>query len=1262
MLFHQMLDGFALCEMIFDAEGKPADFRYLAVNPAFETMTGLAAETVVGKRVLEALPTTEPHWIENYGRVVLTGEPYRFESFHAGVGRHFDVVAFRPREGQFAVIFQDVTKRKEHERQIERLNHLYAVLSQVNQASMRARSREELFHSICRIAVAFGRFRLVWIGAWDPDSGAVTLRAKDTDEQGFPHAIQASECGVVQSAMQEGRPCICNVLSRSQSAADCHALAMQADIGSCAAFPILSQGRVSAALCLHAREAGFFNPAEIQLLEEVTLNISFALDKLEEESRRRQAEEDARKAAEALRESQRFVQRILEITPDLVYIYDLIERRNVYANRSVLEFLGYTPEQIQSMGSALFQAILHPEDAALVAGHYARFAAAGDDEVLEVEYRVKHADDRWRWLRSRDVLFLRDRQGAPQRILGSAEDITERKWNEADREAMLALLRLLNAPNETHELIRTVTGFLQEWSGCEAVGVRLREGDDFPYYETRGFPAEFVQAGNYLCARDENRELLRDGQGNPVMECMCGDILCGRFDPGKPFFTSYGSFWTNAASELMASTTEAARLSCTRDRCHGDGFESVALIPLRYASRTLGLIQFNDRHRGRFTAETIAMLERAAGNLAMALQQRATQAALRASEERCRLISENTADVIWLLDPASGRFTYVSPSVQRLLGYSPEEVLAKSVWDMLTPDSHQYAARRLPELLTAFEAGDDSVRTQTHQVDQLRKDGSVVRTEMVTTLLPDERGRVREILGVTRDITERLQAEARLAQAQKMESVGRLAGGVAHDFNNLLTVINGYSQMLLSDLNPADPLREGLEEIRKAGDRAAGLTGQLLAFSRKQVLQPRALDLNHVAGAMEPMLARLVGEDVEVRVVLSAEECVVHADPHQLEQAIMNLVVNARDAMPRGGKLLIETAAVEWDQSYAQSHPGARPGRYVMLAVSDTGVGMDEATRLRIFEPFFTTKGVGKGTGLGLSTVQGIVAQSGGQVEVYSEPGSGTTFKIYLPKVAESVAGESRPTAALVLGGKETVLVVEDQPDVLNFTAAALEYYGYRVVKAGNAGEALLICEREGERIDLVLTDVVMPNVSGRELAGRLEKLRPGMRVLYMSGYTDNAIIHHGVLDEGTEFITKPFSPEKLAARVRAVLGPPKRLGRILIADDETGVRVFLRAALEQGGYEVVEAADGKQALQAARAGRVDLVLLDLVMPEQEGIETITAMRKELPGIRIVAMSGAFEGQYLEIARRLGADATLGKPLSAEQVLAKVAEVLEPRP
>jgi DNA-binding response OmpR family regulator len=332
-----------------------------------------------------------------------------------------------------------------------------------------------------------------------------------------------------------------------------------------------------------------------------------------------------------------------------------------------------------------------------------------------------------------------------------------------------------------------------------------------------------------------------------------------------------------------------------------------------------------------------------------------------------------------------------------------------------------------------------------------------------------------------------------------------------------------------------------------------------------------------------------------------------------------------------------------------------------MLAVSDNGVGMEEETRRQIFEPFFTTKGVGQGTGLGLSMVQGIVAQSGGYSEVYSEPGQGTTFKIYLPAVAEAAAEAESPGVVPAPEGQETVLVVEDQAEVRDYAVAALKTYGYRVIPAENAGVALLLCEQERGRIHLVLTDVVMPNVSGRELANRLCERWPGIKVLFMSGYTDNVVMQHGVLEQGAEFVQKPFSPEELARKVRAVLGPPMPVTRILVADDEAGVRAFLRDALEQGGHEVTEAADGKQALQQARAEPVDLVITDLVMPKQEGIETIRALRKEMPGIGIIAITGKFEGPYLKMVQMLGADAVLTKPVSAEILLAKVAEVLKLR-
>jgi two-component system cell cycle sensor histidine kinase/response regulator CckA len=364
-----------------------------------------------------------------------------------------------------------------------------------------------------------------------------------------------------------------------------------------------------------------------------------------------------------------------------------------------------------------------------------------------------------------------------------------------------------------------------------------------------------------------------------------------------------------------------------------------------------------------------------------------------------------------------------------------------------------------------------------------------------------------------------------------------LAGGIAHDFNNMLTAINGYSELGLRALQAEDPLRHNLEEIKKAGDRAATLTRQLLAFSRKQVLQPKVLNINSVISDFEKMLQRLIGENIELRTMLAPDAGSVKADPGQIEQVIMNLVVNARDAMTQGGKLTIETNNIYLDENYAKQHIAVIPGSYLMLAVSDTGTGMSEKTQNQIFEPFFTTKGVGQGTGLGLSTVYGIVKQSGGNIWVYSELGHGTTFKVYLPRVDEGAQDYERiDVAEEYVQGTETILLAEDEEIVRKLARTILESYGYRVFEAANGGAALLICERYKEPIHLLITDVIMPEMSGRELAERLSQLRPEMKVLYMSGYTDNAIVHHGVLDEGTNFIQKPFAPDALAQKIREVL------------------------------------------------------------------------------------------------------------------------------
>jgi PAS domain S-box-containing protein len=385
--------------------------------------------------------------------------------------------------------------------------------------------------------------------------------------------------------------------------------------------------------------------------------------------------------------------------------------------------------------------------------------------------------------------------------------------------------------------------------------------------------------------------------------------------------------------------------------------------------------------------------------------------------------------------------------------------------------------------------------------------------------------------------SEKESLQQQLYQSQKMEAVGRLAGGIAHDFNNLLTVINSNSQLGLMELREWDPLREKLDSIQKAGERAANLTRQLLAFSRRQVVEMKVIDLNALLQDLGKMLLRVIGEDIELKILPASNLGRVKADPGQIEQAILNLVVNARDAMPSGGKLTIETANMELDQEYSNSHLGVKPGRYVVLSVNDTGVGMVPEVREHIFEPFFTTKEKGKGTGLGLSTVYGVVKQSGGNIWVYSEPGHGTTFKVYLPQVDEPLE-EARKKVVWEKfpGGSETILVVEDEEEVRKLAVTILKRQGYRILEAAHGGDAFLICEQEKGRIQLLLTDIVMPEMNGPELARRLRYFYPEMRVLFMSGYTDNAILQHGLLDKEMFFLQKPFSVEALVSKVREVL------------------------------------------------------------------------------------------------------------------------------
>jgi PAS domain S-box-containing protein len=489
---------------------------------------------------------------------------------------------------------------------------------------------------------------------------------------------------------------------------------------------------------------------------------------------------------------------------------------------------------------------------------------------------------------------------------------------------------------------------------------------------------------------------------------------------------------------------------------------------------------------------------------------------------RFRLLFQDNPQPMWVFDRDTLEFLDVNKAAIARYGYSRDEFLSMRIADLRPAEDEP----RAPKSVSRNQA----LVMWRHRV----KDGRIIDVEVLVHDTIYE-GR-RAALAVLIDVTQRRLLEEQLRQAQKMEAVGMLAGGIAHDFNNLLTIITGYSQLILNTLSEGDANRGAVEQIMKAGERAAALTRQLLAFSRRQVLQPKVMDLNQLVAGLGVMLRRLIGEDIDLRLVMGPELGRVNADPGQMEQVIMNLAVNSRDAMPKGGALTIETMNADLDSAYVKSHIAVRPGSYVMLAVSDTGIGMDEETQAHLFEPFYTTKTEGRGTGLGLSIVFGIVKQSGGNIEVYSEPGQGTSVKIYLPRVDQAAFVEEEGFTHTAHRGTETILLVEDEDMLRRLVRETLEREGYTVLDAAGPAEAQRICHSFNGPIHLMVTDVIMPKLNGRELAERVAAVHPEMHVLYMSGYTDNAVVTNGVLQGAMPFLQKPFTPTALARKVREML------------------------------------------------------------------------------------------------------------------------------
>jgi PAS domain S-box-containing protein len=688
-----------------------------------------------------------------------------------------------------------------------------------------------------------------------------------------------------------------------------------------------------------------------------------------------------------------------------------------------------------------------------------------------------------------EIVVNADKQQMIELLFSTADELSESNRNlEKARQALEEQARTLE---------RKVEERTRELAGAEA------------RYRTL---VEHIPAVVYLAAHDAVGRFL---YVSPQIEAALG------FTPAE-FLATPGLF----VAQLHPDDREAVLGLARRLRETGEPFDA----EFRVRTRERREVWFSDSARlVRGDGGSAPVVE---GFLVDITTRKRAEEALQRQRAFLRQVIDTSPNFIFAKD-RQGRFTLVNQAVAETHGTTVEGLLGKTDADV-NPNREEVEAFRRDDL-EVMDSGRERVIPEEVVTDAAGK-RHWLYTVKRPLLGPD--GVAEQVLGVATDITDRKQTEEQLRQSQKMEAIGQLAGGVAHDFNNLLGVITGYSDLLAKDLGPQHAGLRRVEEIRKAADRAAALTRQLLAFSRKQLLQPKVLDLNAVVTDLEKMLRRLIPEDIQV--VMSLQEGLgrVKADPGQIEQVIVNLAVNARDAMPKGGKLILETADVDLGDSYLRTHAGARPGPQVMLAVSDTGHGMDRETQARIFEPFFTTKQAGKGTGLGLSTVYGIVKQSGGYIMVYSEPGRGSTFKVYLPRVDEEVEvpGREATTAAPRPVASETVLLVEDEGALRSIIREILEDEGYKVLEAANPDEALAASRSHEGPIQLLLTDLVMPRMSGRELARQVAALRPGLKILYMSGYTNEAVEHHGVLEPGAEFVQKPFTAEGLLRKARRIL------------------------------------------------------------------------------------------------------------------------------
>jgi two-component system cell cycle sensor histidine kinase/response regulator CckA len=758
-----------------------------------------------------------------------------------------------------------------------------------------------------------------------------------------------------------------------------------------------------------------------------------------------------------------------------------------FANSSFQAVLGYRPEEL--LGRSL-QAIVHAMDTGTMRECLKQVISTPGGSFSE-RCRFRCRDGSWRWVQ----VTLRNRLGETgvEGILVHGSDVTDLQRMEDERQVISDVVHALNQTSNLDQLLNRIHHALKRILPAKNCFVALHD----PEHDSFEFP---FFADEYDVAPPPQR--------------------VGRSCTAYVFRTGRAKLIPQSDFDRLASAGEVELVGSPSPAWLG--------VPLKTPTATIGVLvvqHYQNEHA--YGIRDLEFLDSVGGHIALAIERRRVEDELRKNESILRLLFEHSPMATWLYELESLRFLRVNQAAVHQYGYSAGEFERMTILD-IRPTTERDAAQDYVRTL------DPSVEEHSIWLHQA-KDGRTFDVEVISHELGYAGRRVR--LVVAQDISERKHLEGQLRQAQKMEAIGRLAGGVAHDFNNLLMVIKGHTELLLNLLPPADQITRKIEQIDRSADRAATLTRQLLAFSRMQVLQPQVINLNSIVEEMGKLLPRLIGEDIELAIHTANDLGRIRADASQMEQVLMNLAVNARDAMPNGGKLLIETRNLDLDQSYTLSHPLMKPGSYVQLLVTDSGTGMDADTQAHIFEPFFTTKDKGKGTGLGLATVYGIIKQSGGFIWVYSELNKGTSFKIYLPRVDQPAEHAITPRAVTdIPSGTETVLLAEDEQDVREIARQFLESGGYRVIEAKDGADAIRLAAEFPGHIDLLVTDMVMPGMTGQELAVKLQRDHSGLCVVFMSGYSEHAATGMADADPSVRLLTKPFSRFAFLRAVREVL------------------------------------------------------------------------------------------------------------------------------